>query len=136
MARNYRNFVVADLYQLGRMDGKFDKNMKKLKREDVLISADRLEEVNNNTSDNGKLYVVDQKATDAYYARCEEKKNIISARKELQKSKAGEILSNAVKTLVGSDKPEKEIKIGKGKKKKEDEEDPETEENTSEEPKE
>ena len=56
--------VVADLYQLRRDNGKFTKDGKTILRKDVKIDVQMMERYNEDSEESGKLYVVDQKATD------------------------------------------------------------------------
>ncbi len=62
---------VANLYQLGTMNGQVDKDQKKLIQEKVKVTTDWIKQVNDNYKDTMKLYEVDEKATEEYHIRSE-----------------------------------------------------------------
>ena len=66
--------VVAALYKLARIDGKFTKEHKTLERSRCVVSEDYVNTINDNFLSTGKLYIVDEKATNTYWGKNEEPK--------------------------------------------------------------
>jgi hypothetical protein len=66
--------VVAALYKLARIDGKFTKEHKTLERSRCVVSEDYVNTINDNYLSTGKLYIVDEKATNTYWGKNEEPK--------------------------------------------------------------
>ena len=59
--------VVAKMYQLARLNGKYSKEHKELRRSRVVITRDYAEGINNDYKNNGKLYEIDEEATIEYH---------------------------------------------------------------------
>jgi hypothetical protein len=68
-----RSMVVASLYQLAKMNGKFVKENKQVLREKVVLAKEYVDRINATSDESGKLYVVDAKATEKYYDDAEKK---------------------------------------------------------------
>jgi|WetSurMetagenome_2_1015567.scaffolds.fasta_scaffold65635_2 hypothetical protein len=58
--------IVADLYQLAILDGKFSKEHTKLLRKGAKVEESYFKQVNSNSEDSGKLYILDKEATKEY----------------------------------------------------------------------
>lgn len=93
--------VVADMYQLAKFDGAFDKKNKKLKRSNAKITEDYFEITNSQTEQSGILYVKNDEATKAYYEASQdalEKREAIAAKKRaLANSAIAEIVEEKPK---------------------------------------
>jgi hypothetical protein len=106
--------VVCQLFRLARIDGEYVEGQKKLLRNRAVITKDYYEQINGSTKDNGMYYVIDEEATEKYYA---DSKKQVDARKEVKRIEklAGKNLVNAldgiskaaINTVVEESRPEK-----------------------------
>lgn len=99
--------VVADLYQLLMLDGKPSKDHKKIKRENVKVQASFVEATNKNWQDTALLYVVDEKKTKEYYAKCDETNDLRRREKDLQQAANVNVLKEVVGAAIEGEKSKK-----------------------------
>lgn len=125
MSNAYSDMVVCKFYRLARIDGtEFSKDHKKLLRTKALITKDWMEQVNSNWKTNGKLYILDQAATDKYHEESKKDYDIRQANKQLSSKGLAQLgaglsqlmadnIANAPKKPVIKEKeepPKKEVK--------------------------
>lgn len=102
--------VVADLYQLARIDNAFSKEMKKLIRPKAKVQESYVDAINQNWQDTGKIYIVDNKATEEYYIESE----ITNEKRDALKTAKDAANIDVLKTVVSAAFENKEVS---GKKK-------------------
>ena len=88
--------VVADLFQLGKVDGKFDKELRKLYHSKQKVSRHYVEDYNVNAETSGKMYIIDKEATKQYHEDATVLRDI-RKEKDATLADAAEIVINAVK---------------------------------------
>jgi hypothetical protein len=105
--------VVADLYSLPRINGKMSTEHKILQRKGMKVLPSYVDEINNQQS--GKLFVIDQEATDLIHDAQAQK----HAKQELQKTATSNGAMDFVNTLVNAvanngqkEQPKKEVENG------------------------
>jgi hypothetical protein len=102
--------VVADLYQLAMIDGKTSKEHKKLIRKGVKVQEDWVNSTNDNWQDTSKVYEIDKKATEEYYAKSAETNELRTREKELKQAANVDVLKQVVSTAVEGEKASKKTK--------------------------
>lgn len=106
------NMVVADLYKLGRIDGnQFDKDIKKLERKSCKITKQWMEQTNSNWIDTGRIYVVNDKATEEYLEKSKEQVQEREAKKHLKATTDVNSIGKAFETIanMASNQQTKEV---------------------------
>ena len=100
--------VVANEYSLLRMNGKFTKEQKQLKRSNVKMDEDWAERISNNWRTSGVLYEIDLEATEQW-----SKNNELQLQLKKQKALDRKLIENsAMLDLVNStDKMLKDVQI-------------------------
>lgn len=111
-----RPIVVADLYQLQRVAGKFTKEHKSLYHAKAKVSESFVEKFNAEWQDSGKLYIIDEEATTQ---NIESREAQIQSRKKAEelRTAAGDALAGVFKSVNENfTKSDESVKV-KGKKK-------------------
>ena len=88
--------VVADLYMMPRINGKFSVENKVLQRKGMKVLPSYVDEIN--SQDNNKMFVIDKEATELLHLAQAEK----HAKQELQKTATSSGAMDFVKTLVNA----------------------------------
>jgi seryl-tRNA synthetase len=104
--------VVADLYQLQRMNGKFTVQHKTLAHPRQKVAESYVNEINENSEENGRLYIIDEKATKENHEARENHLKALEMREQAAKITPEAILgalSNSVKKEVKETKTEKVV---------------------------
>lgn len=84
MSNAYSDMVVCKFYKLARIDGvNFTKDHKEILRSRAVITKRFMEQVNVNWKSNGKLYILDQQATDQYHEDSKRDYDLRQANKQL-----------------------------------------------------
>jgi hypothetical protein len=102
--------VVADLYQMQRVNGKFSHEHKILAHPNQKVMLSYVEEVNANSVDSGKCYVINHEATKANEIERQEKLAALELENEASKISAKDLLG-AISKSVKAEKPEKSVKV-------------------------
>ena len=105
--------VVADLYQLQRMNGKFTVQHKTLVHPKQKVAESYVNEINENSEENGRLYIIDEKATNENHEARENHLKALEMREQAAKITPEAILgalSNSVKKAAKDPKAEKVVK--------------------------
>jgi hypothetical protein len=102
--------VVADLYQMQRVNGKFSHEHKILAHPNQKVMLSYVEEVNANSIDSGKCYVINHEATKANEIERQEKLAALELENEASKISAKDLLG-AISKGVKAEKPEKSVKV-------------------------
>ena len=92
--------VVADQYQLARLNNEFTKEHKTLLRKGMKVTDEWVNQNNDNFKDSGLLFIVDEKATDAYYATGQRQLQVKAEIKEIEAAKAANTLTNVLTEVV------------------------------------
>lgn len=102
--------VVADLYQLQRMNGKFTTEHKTLMHPKQVLLESYVNEINSNSQENGRLYIIDEEATKKNHA---ERENLIKENE--MREQASKITPEAILGAIsnGASKAVKEPKAEK-----------------------
>lgn len=101
--------AVYSLYKLGRIDGKFDLENKKLERKRVVVSVEYADSINANYQDTGIYYVINEKESAEYKEIIERRKSDNKVNKQLEKEGATERLINVIEKVVErKNKPKKQ----------------------------
>jgi hypothetical protein len=90
--------VVADHYEMIRVNGTYSKENNRLVRKGMKVLQTYVNDTNANTKHNGKNFIVDQEATEKFY-EYQEKKN---AERQLKASTQGITAESLINALVGS----------------------------------
>lgn len=93
--------VVADLFQLQRVNGKFSKEHKILSHPSQKVTKNYVDEINENSHESGKFYVINVEATKKNKAEREEHLKALELEDEASKISAKDLLgaiSKGVKT--------------------------------------
>lgn len=104
--------VVADLYQLQRMNGKFTVQHKTLVHPRQKVAESYVNEINENSEENGRLYIIDEQATKENHEAREKHLKGLEMREQAAKITPEAILgalSNSVKKEVKEPKAEKVV---------------------------
>lgn len=104
--------VVADLYQLQRMNGKFTVQHKTLVHPKQKVAESYVEEINANSEENGRLYIIDEQATKENQAARESHLKALEMREQAAKITPEAILgalSNSAKKEPKEPKTEKVV---------------------------
>jgi hypothetical protein len=101
--------VVADLYQMQRVNGKFSHEHKTLSHPNQKVMLSYVEEVNANSVDSGKCYVINHEATKANEIERQEKLAALEIENEASKISAKDLLG-AISKGVKAEKLEKSEK--------------------------
>ena len=110
------NVVIADKYQCPRIDGKFMKEHKVLKRKGLKTTVDYVEEMN--SANNGMLLIIDEEATEQNRKAREEQQAERLAKKQLKSLGGGHVLDALINRAAGKvvePKTEKAPKVEKEK---------------------
>jgi hypothetical protein len=99
--------VVADLYQMQRVNGKFSHEHKILAHPNQKVLLSYIEEVNANSVDSGKCYIINKEATKANEIEREEKLAALELENEASKISAKDLLGAISKSV----KAEKSVKV-------------------------
>jgi hypothetical protein len=99
--------VVADLYQMQRVNGKFSHEHKTLSHPNQKVLLSYVEEVNANSVDSGKCYIINKEATKANEIEREEKLAALELENEASKISAKDLLGAISKGV----KAEKSVKV-------------------------
>jgi hypothetical protein len=99
--------VVADLYQMQRVNGKFSHEHKTLSHPNQKVLLSYVEEVNANSVDSGKCYIINKEATKANEIEREEKLAALELENEASKISAKDLLGAISKSV----KAEKSVKV-------------------------
>lgn len=99
--------VVVDLYQMQRVNGKFSHEHKILSHPNQKVLLSYVEEVNANSVDSGKCYIINKEATKANEIEREEKLAALELENEASKISAKDILGAISKGV----KAEKSVKV-------------------------
>jgi hypothetical protein len=99
--------VVADLYQMQRVNGKFSHEHKILAHPNQKVMLSYVEEVNANSVDSGKCYIINKEATKANEIEREEKLAALELENEASKISAKDLLGAISKSV----KAEKSVKV-------------------------
>ena len=99
--------VVADLYQMQRVNGKFSHEHKILAHPNQKVLLSYVEEVNANSVDSGKCYIINKEATKANEIEREEKLAALELENEASKISAKDLLGAISKSV----KAEKSVKV-------------------------
>lgn len=121
--------VVADLYQLSRVNGEYSKESKRLLRKGAKIEDDFVEEMNRTEERKidgktkevlvtGKYYEIDKAATEKFYEDQEKNQEKKERDASLRKATSGEALQGLLASAAGisQKKTEKPADSGNGKK--------------------
>lgn len=84
--------VVADFYQLMRIGGKFVTENKVLIRKGAKVLFGYANSINEDSHNNGKLYVIDHEATNDRYSKQKENNKAREAKSKLENVSAMDIL--------------------------------------------
>jgi len=112
MSNRYSDMVVCKLYKLGRFDGDmFTQEQKVIIRTRAVVTKNYMEEINETWKTNGKLYVLDQDATDKYHEDSKRDYDIRKANKHMNSKGLAE-LGGALSTILSENaaKPAPEAK--------------------------
>lgn len=104
--------VVADLYQLQRMNGKFTVQHKTLVHPRQKVAESYVNEINENSEENGRLYIIDEQATKENHEARENHLKALEMREQAAKITPEAILgalSNSVKKEVKEPETEKVV---------------------------
>lgn len=104
--------VVADLYQLQRMNGKFTTDHKTLVHPKQKVAESYIDEINANSQENGRLYIIDEKATKENHEARENHLKALEMREQAAKITPEAILgaiSNGASKAVKQPKTEKVV---------------------------
>lgn len=96
--------VIADFYQLMRENKNFSPDHKKLEQEKQPVEVSHLVQINSNWAQNGKLYVIDEDATEEWFEKLEDHREGLKEKDKLEKA-AGEALKGALKGVAGAPAP-------------------------------
>jgi hypothetical protein len=99
--------VVADLYQMQRVNGKFSHEHKILAHPNQKVLLSYVEEVNANSVDSGKCYIINKEATKANEIERQEKLAALELENEASKISAKDLLGAISKSV----KAEKSVKV-------------------------
>jgi hypothetical protein len=102
--------VVADLYQLQRMNGKFTTEHKTLMHPKQKVAESYVKEINENSAENGRLYIIDKVATKENREAREQHMKALEMREQAAKITPEAILgalSNSASKVVKEPKAEK-----------------------------
>lgn len=92
MEYNLNQSVVADLYQIPRISGKYDQSLKKIVRKGAKVLFSYVQEVNALTDENGKMYIIDHQATEERFKKQLENADKRKANEQLSKVSATDLL--------------------------------------------
>lgn len=84
--------VVADLFQLQRVNGKFSKEHKILSHPSQKVTKNYVDEINENSHESGKFYVIDKEATKKNKSEREEHLKALELEVEASKISAKDLL--------------------------------------------
>lgn len=104
--------VVADLYQLQRMNGKFTVQHKTLVHPKQKVTESYVNEINENSEENGRFYIIDEEATKKNHEAREQHMKALEMREQAAKITPEAILgalSNSAKKEVKEPKTEKVV---------------------------
>lgn len=101
--------VVATLWQMPKLNGKFQKEGKKAKKIDAKISMETVELTNNATQQSGLYYEVDEDKTAQNQLEREEWADNLKLKKEAGKIASKEALSELISDAVEA-KPKRKAK--------------------------
>lgn len=105
--------VVADLYQLQRMNGKFTTEHKTLVHPKQKVAESYVDEINANSQENGRLYIIDKVGTKENHEAREQHMKALEMREQAAKITPEAILgaiSNGASKAVKEPKAEKVVK--------------------------
>ena len=92
--------VVASLYRLLMLDGKYSPEHMKLKRTNCKVTKDYVDFINSTSMDNGKVYVIDEKATEENNRQRIEKSETRIEAEKIAKDAGLETLSKVINEVV------------------------------------
>jgi hypothetical protein len=92
--------AVYKLFKLGRIDGKYDSETRKLERERVVVSVEYADSINANSQTTGLFYEIQEKETVDYRAIIKDRKVNQKEAKQLKKEGATEQLIDAIEKVV------------------------------------
>ena len=98
--------VVADKYRANRIDGKYDVKNANLIRKGMKVLKGFIEDVNDQTSQNGVFFKVDKDATESFLTNQAENQEVKKAKAELSKVSATDLID--VISKAGKKEAEKE----------------------------
>ncbi len=100
--------VHANFYQLMSIEGKFTKENPKQIRKNVILERSYVERVNASSATSGKMYVIDEKATDEYHT---DSKVIVANKKENDKivKETGNLLKEVVSKGLNNKKKAEDL---------------------------
>lgn len=102
--------VVANCYQLGRSNGKFDKNQKTLIREAAKVDEEYILDINFEAETSGRLWIIDEKATEENHKQRELNQQR-KAEDAAKRSISSIDLVNALVNKATSEAPAKAVKV-------------------------
>lgn len=106
---NRNEIVIASLYKIPQMDGQLMLDHKILKRKNMKVTRDYVEEINKNTHDNSKLMEIDEKATKKLHETIENRRVKIKEVVDLKAAVNANLVGEAMKKILKPE-PKKEVK--------------------------
>jgi hypothetical protein len=107
--------VVADLFQLQRVNGKFSKEHKILSHPSQKVTKNYVDEINENSHESGKFYVINVEATKKNKADREEHLKALELEDEASKISAKDLLGAISKGVKAEKKAkQKEVESDEG----------------------
>ena len=100
-----RTMVVATLFKLYRVDGRFTKSDMKAVKKDKVVPMATIEKYNSQWKSCGKFYEVNEKKTEEYFTKSDER-NVKLAEAEKAKNQLANTLANLAKGKIDEDLPE------------------------------
>lgn len=107
--KNPNEIVVADLYEVPRMHGELMPESKRLRRKANVVTRAYVDFINQNTEDNQRIMVIDEKATKKNQADREAKKESRKEEIAIKKAVEANLIGKAIGKIV-SEPVKKETK--------------------------
>jgi hypothetical protein len=107
--------VVADLYQLQRMNGKFTTEHKTLMHPKQKVAESYVKEINENSAENGRLYIIDKVATKENREAREQHMKALEMREQAAKITPEAILGALSNSVSKVDTPNAKVDISEKK---------------------
>ena len=93
--------VIADLYKIPRLNGRYDLENKKLHRRGALVKLSTVEDVNLTSGQSGLHYIIDKEATEKWQkehkAQVQERQKLQEAQRKASKAVV-DLIANASNT--------------------------------------
>lgn len=92
--------IIAKLYRLASIKNRYSLDHKEIDRPKAIVERQYAEANNENYINTGLWYEIDEKATNEWKQKLEDKKQIAEQRKELKQAANAAILSDAINKVI------------------------------------